>query len=85
MKTVKEFIRIECWNIRDKLQLYADYQEYKKSGVLGNCKLRQVAENYITQASQEGLEYNIVLIIQYIMFEIYEEFSEHYVDSWNFV
>lgn len=83
MKTVKEFLQIECWDIKDKLQMYHDYQEYEKSGTIGQCKLREVAENYINQASYEGLEYNTVIIIQHIMFELYREFSEYYVSSCN--
>ena len=83
MKTVKEFLQIECLDIKDKLQMYHDYQEYEKSGTIGQCKLREVAENYINQASCEGLEYNTVIIIQHIMFELYREFSEYYVSSCN--
>ena len=83
MKTVKEFLQIECWDIKDKLQMYHDYKWYEKSGTIGCCKLREVAENYINQASWEGLEYNTVIIIQHIMFELYREFSEYYVSSCN--
>lgn len=78
MNTISEFVK--SLSDEEKIEIFKDYQKFRKEGSIGLCTLRVRAQEALKLLNNTA---GIVRTMEWIAAEVHEEFSTRYLIEKN--